>query len=67
MSNVGTGRALQVPSLLGVSHRAPFMHNGCAPTLRDRFGACGGGDRHGNTSHLSEPEINDLGAYLESL
>jgi mono/diheme cytochrome c family protein len=67
MSNVGTGRALQVPSLLGVSHRAPFMHDGCAPTLRDRFGECGGGDRHGDTSHLSEPEINDLVAYLESL
>ena len=43
----------KVPSLLGVGARAPFMHDGCAATLEDRFGACGGGDRHGNTSQLS--------------
>jgi len=26
--DVGTGQPLQVPSLRGVSWRAPFMHNG---------------------------------------
>src|SRR5262249_22291566 len=45
---VGTtpaGTLLQVPSLVGVGFRAPFIHNGCAQTLRDRFDpACGGGD-----------------------
>src|SRR5262249_10149621 len=28
--DVGTGGAFQVPSLVGVSHRAPFLHTGCA-------------------------------------
>lgn len=69
MADVGTGGKFKVPSLLGVNARAPFMHNGCAPTLRDRFisGFCGGGDKHGNTSHLSPEQLSDLVAYLESL
>jgi cytochrome c peroxidase len=68
-SDVGTGSAFQVPTLHGIAWRAPFMHNGCAPTLRDRFTnpACGGGDRHGVTSHLNPGQINDLVAYLETL
>jgi mono/diheme cytochrome c family protein len=68
-SDVGTGSAFQVPTLRGIAWRAPFMHNGCAPTLRDRFTnpACGGGDRHGVTSHLNPGQINDLVAYLETL
>jgi cytochrome c len=65
--DVGTGGPLQVPSLRGVAFRAPYMHDGCATTLRDRFGPCGGGDRHGTTSALDDDEIQDLIAYLESL
>ena len=65
--DVGTGRAFQVPTLVGVSMRAPFMHDGCAPTLRDRFGACGGGDKHGRTSQLTTAQIDDLVTYLETL
>jgi hypothetical protein len=67
--NVGTGAAFQVPTLRGIAWRAPFMHNGCAPTLRDRFTnpACGGGDQHGITSHLSATQIDDLVAFLETL
>lgn len=66
--DVGTGGALQVPSLVGVWARAPYLHTGCAPTLRDRFDPqCGGGDRHGFTSHLTDAELDDLAAYLETL
>jgi hypothetical protein len=65
--NVGTGLELQVPSLLGVSFRAPFMHDGCAPTLDARFSDCGGGDLHGKTSQLSDADRSDLVVYLESL
>ena len=66
--DVGTGRPLQVPSLLGLGDRAPFMHTGCAPTLAARFSTeCGGGDRHGATSRLSPPQQADLRAFLESL
>jgi cytochrome c peroxidase len=65
--DVGTGGKFQVPSLVGVSQRAPFMHDGCAATLRDRFGPCGGGDKHGFTSQLTSAQITDLVAYLETL
>jgi len=67
--DVGTGLPLQVPSLRGVSWRAPFMHNGCAGTLADRFGdaSCSGGDKHGVTSKLTASQVSDLTAYLQSL
>jgi mono/diheme cytochrome c family protein len=67
---VGTGTdaaAFKVPSLVGVGARAPFMHDGCAATLADRFGPCGGGDLHGHTSQLSPAQLADLVTYLESL
>ncbi len=66
-TDVGTGAMLQVPSLHGVSFRAPFMHNGCAQTLTERFGSCGGGDMHGHTSALSTKQIGDLVSYLDTL
>ncbi|MDB4884099.1 MAG: surface antigen protein [Gemmatimonadetes bacterium] len=65
--DVGTGDRFQVPSLIGVGARAPFLHDGCAPTLTDRFGACGGGAKHGDTSGLSTGDIADLVAYLQTL
>lgn len=66
--DVGTGGAFQVPSLHGLALRAPFMHDGCAATLADRFdAACGGGDRHGKTSQLTPEQLADLVAYLETL
>lgn len=68
MFDVGTGGPIKVPSLLGVWSRAPFMHTGCAPTLRDRFSSeCGGGDKHGSTSLLGAAEVDDLVQYLETL
>ena len=66
--DVGTGGAFQVPSLINVAYHAPFIHTGCAKTLRDRFDdSCGGGDLHGKTSQLSSEQIDDLVAYLETL
>jgi cytochrome c peroxidase len=67
--DVGTGRALQVPHLRNIADRAPFMHDGCAATLADRFTnpKCGGGDKHGVTSKLQEGQIADLVAFLETL
>lgn len=66
-ADVGTGGVFQVPSLVGISARAPYMHDGCAKTLRDRFGTCGGGDKHGVTSTLTPPALNDLLAYMQTL
>ncbi|MEP6862817.1 MAG: cytochrome-c peroxidase [Deltaproteobacteria bacterium] len=65
--DVGTGGAFKVPSLVGVGARAPFLHDGCATTLMDRFTTCGGGDLHGKTSQLSAAQLSDLVAYLETL
>jgi DNA-binding beta-propeller fold protein YncE/mono/diheme cytochrome c family protein len=69
-ADVGTGKQFQVPTLMGISDRAPYMHDGCAPTLRDRFdgsSTCSGGDKHGVTSNLTAEQIDDLIAYLETL
>jgi DNA-binding beta-propeller fold protein YncE/mono/diheme cytochrome c family protein len=65
--DVGTGGLFQVPSLVGIAYRAPFIHTGCAATLRDRFDPACGGDRHGNVADLDEAQLDDLVAYLESL
>jgi hypothetical protein len=66
--DVGTGGMFQVPQLHGLAFRAPYMHNGCAPTLRDRFKAgCGGDARHSAGGTLTDAQITDLVAYLETL
>jgi CxxC motif-containing protein (DUF1111 family) len=64
--DVGTGEALQVPPLVGVGWRAPFLHDGCAATLLDRFGSCATAG-HGDTSSLTAANLGDLIAYLDSL
>lgn len=65
--DVGTGGAFQVPSLVGIGYRAPFIHTGCAETLEDRFDPACGGDAHGAVEGLAETEVADLVAYLQSL
>jgi mono/diheme cytochrome c family protein len=65
--DVGTGGTFKVPSLIGLAWTAPYLHDGCAATLADRFGDCGGGDRHGVTSTLTAAQKADLIAYLDSL
>jgi mono/diheme cytochrome c family protein len=67
-ADVGTGGKFQVPRLVGVGWRAPFLHDGCAATLNDRFTACGGtSNLHGVTSSLTAAQIADLVAYLQTL
>lgn len=64
----GKGIELQVPSLVGLAARPPYMHDGCAKTLLERFDPeCGGGDQHGRTSQLSSADLDDLVAYLRTL
>ena len=65
--DVGTGGTFQVPSLLGLSLRAPFLHDGRALKLLDAVGPNGGADRHGKTSQLTDPQREDLATYLETL
>ena len=59
---------MQVPTLLGVGTRRPLMHDGCASTLEERFGLCGGvGDKHGVISHLDDTQRADLVEFMKSL
>jgi mono/diheme cytochrome c family protein len=65
---VRTGEGpFQVPSLLGVGLRPPYMHDGCATNLHARFSAPCGGDAHGTTAALAREQIADLVAYLDTL
>jgi hypothetical protein len=67
--DVGTGGAFQVPPLVGVGWRPPFLHDGCAVTLAARFDPSSGCDtpQHGDTSSLSSQDISDLVSYLQTL
>jgi len=67
--DVGTGAAFQVPQLHGLGFRAPYMHDGCAATLKDRLtpGGCGGDARHGGVASLTTAQRSDLAAYLDTL
>jgi mono/diheme cytochrome c family protein len=64
--DVGTGGSFQVPSLLGVGWRAPFLHDGCAKTLEERFAPYCGANMHGGAG-LTENSIANVSAYLETL
>ena len=66
LADGGISNAFQVPPLVGVGWRTPLMHNGCAATIADRFGACSTYG-HGTTAQLSSANLSDLTAYLESL
>jgi hypothetical protein len=59
--DVGTGGAFQVPSLVGVSWRAPYTHDGSVPTVRSLLEHTHGG------APLSMPQKSDLEAYVGTL
>lgn len=64
--DVGTGKAFQVPPLVGVSARLPLMHDGCAETVEARFDHCDS-PRHGKAATLTADQRADLVVYLKSL
>jgi cytochrome c peroxidase len=56
-------RALDTPTLLGIRHTPPYLHDGSAPTLHavvERFDALYG-------LGLAPGEVDDLTAYLEAV
>ncbi len=72
--DVGTGgpvdhkvREFYTPTLIEIWRTAPYLHDGSAATIRDVLTTRNKGDQHGQTSHLSEAELNDLSEYLLSL
>ncbi|MFT3840875.1 MAG: c-type cytochrome [Myxococcaceae bacterium] len=59
--DVGSGGVFQVPRLVELAYRAPFMHDGRAATLEDRFTTLGGAE------HAVAPsQLADLVAYLQT-
>lgn len=61
-----TGRLVQTPSLRGVAARAPYFHDGCAPTLTAAISSTCEIQEH-SLSDLSPEARADLVTYLESL
>ncbi len=58
---------VDTPSLTSVRARAPYLHDGRAPTLNDVLTTHNTSDLHGATSALAASEINALVTYLETL
>src|SRR5690606_21297553 len=58
---------LDVPTLLGVWEGGPYLHDGSAPTLMDVVTSRNSANRHGNTSHVSQLEKEQLVAFLSQL
>jgi hypothetical protein len=65
--DLGLPNGLNVPSLLGISRTAPFLHDGSANSLRQRIVASRLNDLHGKTATLTDGEIGDLVDYLNTL
>ena len=55
------------PTLIEVWRTAPYLHDGSAASMREVFSGHNPSDRHGQTSHLSKSELDDLVAYVLSL
>lgn len=62
--DVGTDGAYQVPSLVDVAARGPWLHDGRARTLRE---AVLNSERHGGARSLEPARLASLLRYLESL
>jgi cytochrome c peroxidase len=67
----GTGRhedtRFDVPSLVESWRTAPYLYDGRAATLKEVLREHNRKDRHGETSDLSEKQIEDLAEYVLSL
>lgn len=55
------------PTLIEVWRTAPYLHDGSAATMRDVVTTCNPHDEHGETSKLSQQDIDDLCEYVLSL
>ncbi len=59
--------AFDVPHLVGIGSKAPYLHDGRAATLEEIWTQPGVLDRHGVVTDLSKADLNDLVAFLRSL
>ena len=61
------GPLYDTPTLLGIYRTPPYLHHGKAKTLREVLTTWNKGDKHGKTSHLAPPQIDDLVEFLKAL
>ena len=62
--DVGTDLVLDVPPLVGLWDSGPYLHDGRATTLREVITTHNNDDWHGQTSHLSDGDLDDLATFL---
>ena len=55
---------LDTPTLHGLWHSPPYLHDGSAATLRDVLTTRNAGGAHGPTSALTSAELDDLARFL---
>lgn len=73
LHDVGTGlgsevgRKYDTPTLIEIWRSAPYLHDGRAATIKDVLTKHNPDDEHGETSQLTDKEINDLVEYVLSL
>jgi cytochrome c peroxidase len=58
------GQPFDTPTLVEVWRTAPYLHDGRAATMKDLLTVRNPGDKHGKTSDLTEPELNDLAQFV---
>ena len=61
------GDRFDTPSLVEIWRTAPFIHDGSALTVKEVLTSSNPDDLHGQTSHLTPQEIEDLATFLLSL
>ena len=61
------GDRFDTPSLVEIWRTAPFLHDGSALTVKEVLTSSNPDDLHGQTSHLTPQEIEDLATFLLSL
>jgi len=65
--NLKGKKEFDTPSLIELYRTAPYLHDGRAATIKDVLRKYNPNDNHGNTSKLTDAEIEDLTAFLKSL
>ncbi len=62
-----SGTAFDTPTLVEAWRTAPYLHDGSAATMRDVLAGRKVSDLHGQTSRLTELQLDDLIEYVLSL
>lgn len=65
-ANDDTG-TFDVPHLTGIGSKAPYLHDGRAPSLEAIWTAPDVGDLHGVVTDLTKTDLNDLVEFLKGL